>query len=149
MCNTLHIKFNTGCYSYIASISTKSFSLQLATLAYTWTTYIGSINCIKILIVLSPIFPCLVICKGSATVCLLLHGSYNSVWLHKHIRGFQKGASNGTYRIHFKWHGGLHWDTDADEMYMHAHGLNYMWLYNEISHISIQYTPYKYVCSYI
>ena len=40
---------------------------------------------------------------------------------------------------------GLHWDTDADEMYMHAHGLNYMWLYNKISHISIQYTPYKYV----
>ena len=105
MCNTLHIKFNTGCYSYIASISTKSFSLQLATLAYAWTTYIGSINCIKILIVLSPIFPCLVICKGSATACFLLHGSYNSVWLHKHIRGFQKGASNSTYRIHFKWHG--------------------------------------------
>ena len=143
MRNTFHIKFNTGCYSYIASISTNSFSLQLATLAYAWTTYIGSINCIKILIVLSPIFPCLVVCKGSATACCVLHGSYNSVWLiHKHIRGFQKGASNGTYRINFKWHGGL---TDADETYMDAHGLNYMWLYNEISHISTHYTPYVYV----
>ena len=47
------------------------------------------------------------------------------------------------------WHGGLHWDTDADEMYMHAHGLNYMWLYNEISHISTQYIHPINMCSYI
>ena len=129
---------------YIASISTKSFSLQLATLAYALTTYIGYVNCIKILIVLSPIFPCLVVCKGSATACCVLHGSYNSIWLHKHIRGFQKGASNGTYRIISSGMGvcnGTQMLTKRTCMHMALT----IWLYNEISHISTQYTPYKYV----